>query len=240
MSNSIYTPITTPFANTEFTSIRVDNVDYYIVSQLLMDEKGISGFPIHQKTAQRDFKRILGKENPVTKFATSLHSGKVVCISHDQLDEIVAYFARKKGSDFCWDLMRASFNTELRRANDYKRGCLEKEEFYQTWAAERIAGIKRRRSYTDFIKMCEDSGINVSYAHLTIEVYRYTNLLDKYYAWKREHETQSQRNKNPFRGTLNQIELYEVGCLEDRLARAGTKHKLSPQDAIKWVVDDMY
>jgi hypothetical protein len=87
--------------------------------------------------------------------------------------------------------------------------------------------------------MCKDSGIECDYAYLTIEVYRYTNLLDKYYAWKKLYETQTTRNANPFRGTLNQLELYELGCVEDLLARIGVKHKLSPQAAIKWVADNV-
>jgi hypothetical protein len=78
MSNSIYTPITTPFADTEFVSIRVDNIDYYIVSQLPMDENGINGFPTPQKYVQMYFKRILGKDNPLHKFATSLKINRKV------------------------------------------------------------------------------------------------------------------------------------------------------------------
>jgi hypothetical protein len=235
MSNSIYTPITTPFANTEFVSIRVDNIDYYIVSQLPMDVNGISGFPVHQKTAQRDFKRILGKGISVTKFATSLNSGKVVCISHEQLSAVVSHFSFKKDCLFTQALLEASFNTELRRANDYQRGCLEKEEYYQELLAVTDTSYKNRHKYTNYIQKWEKSGIAVNYGYLTIEVYRHTNLLDRYFMWKAENKTPSARKKNRFRGTLNLHEVAEISSYEDMVATIGTNHNLSPQDAIKLI-----
>jgi hypothetical protein len=163
MTNPIYTPITVPFENTYFTSIRVDKIDYYMLCQLPMDENGISGFSTPQNEIQRDFERIilddlassLGmelKDMPhfdykLPEFATMMHSQKVVCISHHQLTKVVLHFARKMSCEFCWGLLNASFGAELERINDSKWKCLKREEYYQSWVAKK--GTVNRSDYNN-------------------------------------------------------------------------------------------
>jgi hypothetical protein len=239
MSNSIYTPITAPFADTEFVSIRVDNIDYYIVSQLPMDENGINGFPVRQNEAQRDFKRILGKDSKSAKFAIKGVKAKVVCISHEALDTVVAHFAFNKGCLFAQTLMRASFNIGLRRANDYHRGVLEEEAYYQESTTANAISIKSRNKYTAYIQTWAHLGTKDIYAHLTIEAYRHTKLLDRYWAWSVEHKTKSARKNNRFRDTLNLQELGEVSIFEDMVATIGNNHNLNPWDAIKLIKGEL-
>jgi hypothetical protein len=118
MFDIFYTPINTQFANTAFMSIRIDNIDYYIVSQLPLDTDGINGFPIPKDKIVREVDKIVFGCH---YFNVEGLDGWVACISHDQLDEIVVHFACKHDCNFCWDLLRIAFNNDLRRANDYRR-----------------------------------------------------------------------------------------------------------------------
>ncbi|MGL5077526.1 MAG: hypothetical protein ACRDBG_17100 [Waterburya sp.] len=85
--NHRYSPITTNFCGYDFVSVRVEDVDLYIVSQLPMDSNGINGFPVRQDNIQRDFKAILGNDFPFVKIPTTLNSKKVVPNLSDALWE---------------------------------------------------------------------------------------------------------------------------------------------------------
>ncbi|MGL6343613.1 MAG: hypothetical protein ACRC80_31270 [Waterburya sp.] len=239
MANQIHDTVSTLFADTAFISVRVDGIDYYPVSALPKDPTGECGFPVRQNEATTDLKRLLGKGFQSAKIATSLNPKKVDCLSHETLSQVVMLIARKGNSEFCWRLLEASFNTELKRANDFARGEQEKEEYYQQWLNERSVGIKRRREFTDYIQDCEEKGIDVNYGLMTLNIYRYLGLNDKYDAWYTLFETRSRRAKNPFRCTLNQHELYELSCLEHLVAKVGNKHQFTPQDSISWIESNL-
>jgi hypothetical protein len=128
-----------------------------------------------------------------------------------------------------------SFLNALKRATDNKRNCLENYDYYHGLSEIAIAVRGYRRDYDSFVEMWEDLDSDVDYVYLTIEVYRYNDLLDKYYAWRMLYETQDQRNMNHFRAHLNIHELRELEYLEAMIVKVGTKHNLSLQDAISWI-----
>ena len=72
--NMRHEPIKTNFCGQEFSSIRVDDIDLYIMSRLPLDPTGLLGFPVPQKYVVRDFERILGKGFPFPKKRTTLNS----------------------------------------------------------------------------------------------------------------------------------------------------------------------
>ncbi len=236
MTNNNNQLITSTFMNREFQSIRVDGVDQYPVQTLPIDPTGNIGFPVRQNEVSQDIKRILDKDTQSVKISkhliVSINPKKVVCLSHDGLAELVAKTARK-GCEFSWVLLEASFNTELKRANDHARGCLEKEEYYAQWRACREAGIKFRRLFTDTVKMQKELGFELNYGYMTLLVYQSTGLIEKYKAWQILYTTQKERTANPFRATLNQLELNQLGMFEQNAAMRANAVNIPIIQAIK-------
>ena len=75
-SNLRHQTLTSNFCGYDFVSIRVDDVDYFPVSQLPFDPTGNQGFPVLSENLTRDLKTLLVGDLQVIKFATSLHSKK--------------------------------------------------------------------------------------------------------------------------------------------------------------------
>ena len=232
-NNIKYDILETEFCGQLFPSIRVDDVDYFPVSALPKDVNGINGFPVRQNEVTTDLKRILGNDFQSAKFLTDLNPRKVVCVDEDTLAKLVSECAFSKGSTFCRDLLEASFAVMLRQANDVARGEAEKAEYYVELAALRAAGIKYRRQFTDMVKMQRELGFDLNYGYMTILVYRCTDLIAKYNAWKQVYTTKAERAKNPFRGTLNQLELNKLNDFELRAACRAKAKNISIIQAIK-------
>jgi hypothetical protein len=235
-----YSPVTNNFCGYDFTSIDVDGTYYYPISQLPFDPTGNQGFPVRQKTVARDFKRLQLEDFSVSKFTTSLNSNKVDCVDHESLSKVVKHYARVKDSEFAWVLLEASFNTELKRSNDLLHGKLQQEEYYQSWREDRASGIKDRNAFTDYIQFCGDMGIDVDYAYLTMGVYRLSGLIELYLLWKSAHPLRKDKLNNPFRNTLNSIQLRTVASIESLVARRGNKvQEYNPTVVIQWVEDNL-
>jgi hypothetical protein len=128
-----------------------------------------------------------------------------------------------------------SFTEALKRAIYYRINCLEDYDYYHGFSEVAIAVRGYRRDYDSFVEMWADLDRELDYVYLTIEVYRYTDLLDKYYAWKTVYETQTERSENSFHGNLSPRELRELEYLEAMIAKVVKKHNLSLQDAISWI-----
>jgi hypothetical protein len=71
--NARIEPIITQFCGQPFVSVRVDNVDYYPISQLPFDPMGLIGFPVSQDNETKYFKAILGDSFQSVKIATTLN-----------------------------------------------------------------------------------------------------------------------------------------------------------------------
>ncbi len=232
-TNIRYEPVTSNFCGYDFVSIRVEGTDYFPISQLPFDPTGNQGFPVIQKPVARDFKRLQLEAFSVSKFATSINSNKVDCVSEEALALIVKHYARKKDCEFAWQLLEASFGTQLRLANDAARGVAEEVAYYVELAAMRAAGIKYRRLFTDVCKMQKELGFELNYGYMTILVYRCTELIEKYNAWKVVYTTNAEKKEHPFRGTLNELELKKLADFEMRCAERALAKTVPLTDAIK-------
>jgi hypothetical protein len=119
MTNLIYSPITTKFSNIDFVSIRVDDHDYYIVSELPLDEDGLIGFPLTKNRVLREVVEIL--YGYCEFFEVRGLGDWVACISDNQLEELFAYFSFREECPFAQDLLMAIRKGDLSRANEYIR-----------------------------------------------------------------------------------------------------------------------
>lgn len=236
-SNLRHQTVTSNFCGYDFVSIRVDDVDYFPVSQLPFDPTGNQGFPIPQKYAAQGLERLSLDGFQFHKFATILHPKKVNCISEEVLELVVDCFAFEKGCFFARQLMRASFGTQLRLANDAARGVAEEVAYYVEIAAMRAAGIKFRRLFTDVVKMQKELGFELNYGYMTLLVYRSAELIEKYNAWKVVYTTNAERQSFPFRGTLNELELKKLADFEMRCAERAMAKTIPLTQAIKDTIE---
>lgn len=220
MTNKRYDTITTNFCGYAFQSVRVDDVDYYPIALLPKQDSanGIDGFPVTQSHTATDVERILGKGFPSRKIATSINSENVVCLSEETLIDLIDECAFTKKSIFCRTLLKASVGIQLRMSNDVTRGQEEKATYYVDLAAKKAEDIRSRGLFADLAKMQKELGFSINYGQLTLFVYQCTGLLDKYYAWREVYETNAARARNPFRGTLSQVQLTQLNNFELRAA----------------------
>jgi hypothetical protein len=178
--NARIEPIITQFCGQPFVSVRVDNVDYYPISQLPFDPTGLVGFPVPQNHAVQSFKRLLGESFSSHKIATTLNSKKVDCISEETLALSVKQYARKHDSEFAWTLLEASFAVQLKMTNDVGYGVETEVAYYVELAAMRAEGIKYRRLFTDLVKMQKELGFDLNYGYMTLLIHQYLLRIDAF------------------------------------------------------------
>lgn len=232
-SNKRYDPIVADFCSYKFQSVRVDDVDYYPIALLPKDTNGIDGFQNSQDKASQEIKRILGKDFRTTKIAISSQDSKAVCLDEESLYQLIKLQARKLDCEFCWRLLEASVGVQLRMTNDHAYGKAEEIQYYIELAAIRAEGIKYRRLFTDVVKMQKELGYELNYGYMTLIVYQCTELIEKFNAWKEVYPTRADKRKNPFRGTLNQLELEQLSNFELRAAERAIAKKIPIVQAIK-------
>ena len=233
MTNTSYDTVTSLFCGVEFQSVRVEGTDYYPVTLLPVDPNGINGFQVRQDEKLQDVKRLLGKAFKSVKVKTSKFKVKIACIDHATLVDLIDTCAFEKSSVFCRMLLKASVDVQLRMSNDYAYGKEEEVQYYVELAALRVEGIRYRRMFTDVIKLQKELGYSLDYGHMTILVYTASDLLDKFHAWKQVYTTKATRAKNPFRGTLNQLELEKLNNFELRAAERALAKKIPIIQAIQ-------
>jgi hypothetical protein len=127
--NIRHEPVTYNFCGYNFVSIRVDSVDYFPISKLPFDSSGNQGFPVPQIFATQALRRLQLDGFSVSKFATSLNSDKVDCISEEVLESVVACYAFERDCFFAKQLMRASFGAQLRLAKSIPSAVATKDTF---------------------------------------------------------------------------------------------------------------
>jgi len=229
-----YDVVKTIFCGQQFSSVRVDNVDYYPISELCI-EQGNAVFQFTKNHVQRDLEAILGKGFQFTKIATTLNPRKINCLEHKNLFRVISHLAFKCDNLLAQTILEASGDMALRLANDCSRDVAEKAEYYEQWAAERAEGIKRRRQFTDAVKYWKDQGVNLNYGLLTLGVYEYTKVADKYKAWCILYDTKSKRNKHPFRSSLDLVDLNRIKEFESFAADVSKAKGIRIDDAIQTV-----
>lgn len=209
--NIRHEPVIANFCGYDFVSIRVDGIDHFPISQLPFDSTGNQGFPVSPNNIQKDFKRLLESNFQSFRFATTLNPKKVDCISEEIFALSVKNFARKKDSEFAWQLLEASFAVQLRLANDVARGQAEEAAYYVELAAMRAAGIKYRRLFTDLVKMQKELGFDLNYGYMTLLVYRSVDLIEKYNAWKVVYTTNAEKKNVSFSRYIERARVEKIG-----------------------------
>ena len=168
-------------------------------------------FLIPTKHAARDFKTLLGIENPAPKVKTDLHSSPVNVLTLTEF-EVLTFELALKGNQLAINFHRSLAGLALHQIFCDAFGIKFEKLDRQQWLEERQEGKHSRRSLTDAINSLIQQGEKLNYGYITLQTYEACKLSAKYTEYKTDHAD------NDFRDTLTVKEVGSVKKFEDLTA----------------------
>ena len=133
--------------------MRLPNGDYAIAIPQIVElyQRDDKGFQFLKNNAQRDIKRLLGKDFQFLKIASEINPKKVNILALDQFGELT-YEVAFKGNEVAKAILKASTTTTLEQAYDIAFNNKQALEAYQERQKARVQGKLTRRTLTHAIQ----------------------------------------------------------------------------------------